>query len=746
MVLEDLHWADDSVVEFLDHLTEWATDSPILVVATARPELFTDRPDWGAGKRDAVTAGLTPLSNEDAVALMSALADRPVMSADLQQTLLEHSGGNPLYVTEYVRLAVEEDWFSKSDRGETLPLPDSIQSIISARIDLLPTEDKTLLQTAAVVGRVFWTAALSFADAGSPDDVRAGLRRLIRREMIRPVRRSSMQGHDEYTFGHVLIRDVAYGRLTRDERARLHGATARWLEAISGEGASDVAELIAHHLSTSYDLSPDKDPEMRRRIFRFLMLAVERAGAIDAPAAHRLAERALEYTSDDRERGKALLEVAIRAYRADDATINAFRGAIEAFQQVGDIEGEIKATSRLSNTYWYMGEGSIVDELDEQILELLDGRPPSDVVADATVALASKSQLRGNEDEAMDLVERGLALAQQVGDTKTYARALVIRGSSLVQLGDTAGLEDIEAGLAIQLDLNEAPSAISTYNNLATFLNDSGETVRAETLINQAITLGEQRGLVSHVDFSHMTLIEVLSQLGEWDRVLELVDERAGLERLRGTQVQNGLRIMSCPILHYRGQSQRAWEIATATMPGIRETKDPQGLVPTLLNSIYIANGVGDGKAARSLALELIEVSADHPIFLGLHLPSTAHGYVELGMIDELEILNRRAFRGIEWFATRLRRVDALLAAHAGEHDRSLELLDPLIAEADERSQVLLATFARVDAAESAMAVGDHERALSLLDAAEPAAKRMKATRFLSAIDILRATTTSAAG
>lgn len=168
MVIEDLHWADDPVIEFLDHLTEWATDSPILLVATARPELFSDRPEWTSGRRDAVTAGLDPLSREDATQLMGALARRPVMSADIQQALLDRSGGNPLYMTEYMRLANEQDWFTRAERGEDLPLPDSINSIISARIDLLPPDEKTLLQTAAVVGRVFWTAALTFADVGTP--------------------------------------------------------------------------------------------------------------------------------------------------------------------------------------------------------------------------------------------------------------------------------------------------------------------------------------------------------------------------------------------------------------------------------------------------------------------------------------------------------------------------------------------------------------------------------------------------
>ena len=762
MVIEDLHWADDSVIDFLDHLTEWATESPILLVATARPELFSDRPEWTAGRRDAVTAGLDPLSNEDAVKLMGALADRPVMSADIQQALLDRSGGNPLYMTEYMRLAHEQDWFTRAERGEDLPLPDSINSIISARIDLLPPDEKTLLQTAAVVGRVFWTAALTFADVGTAEAVREGLRGLIRREMIRPVRRSSMQGHDEYTFAHVLIRDVAYGRLTRDERGRLHGSTARWLEAVSGDRASDVAELIAHHLSTSYELSPGSDAELERRIYRFLMMAVERASMLDASAARGFAERAIEFASDDQERGKALTEWGSLVFDDPEAAVAAFDEAIECYQRAGDREGEIDAVARLSRLRWFIGDAEETDAADARLLALIEGMAPSANVAQAMVSVAAKLQLRGREEEALDLVEQGLSVAQQVGDTKTYARALVVRGSSMTQIGDFSGIEDVEEGLRIQLDRNDARSAMSTYNNLATFRNDTGDLERGLELIEEAISYGTQRGVTSFVDWSHLTLCEALWPTGRWARLEEITTEYTKLQRVQGTQIEAGMKSWKAVLLHFRGRSSEAWSIMTSVLDSTRATKDPQGLVPTLALGIAMALAAGEERPARALVDEFVSVSTEHPVFMTLNLRWAAKAMIELGRMDDLKKLVRLANREVSsisggtssargsesppWIRAKLDIVEAAIAAAEDRHEEAVTLLEAAVATADDRNGQFLAAQARIAAARSMMALGLDDRAHELLDAAESTARALDAHLLLREIAALRSGDAAATG
>ena len=154
LVFEDLHWADDGLLDFVDHLVDWAAGVPLLVVCTARPELLERRPGWGGGKPNAPTVSLSPLSERGDGAAARAAARRAVLPAELQAALLARAGGNPLYAEEFVRMLAE------SGGADELPLPETVQGIIAARLDALPEPEKELLQDAAVLGKVFWLGAV----------------------------------------------------------------------------------------------------------------------------------------------------------------------------------------------------------------------------------------------------------------------------------------------------------------------------------------------------------------------------------------------------------------------------------------------------------------------------------------------------------------------------------------------------------------------------------------------------------
>ena len=150
LVFEDLHWADDGLLDFVDSLVDWATDLPLLIVATARPELLARRPHWGGGKTNAATLSLAPLSEAETAELVHAVLERSVLPADVQSAVLARAGGNPLYAEEFARMVAERGDF---DEGADLDLPDSVQGLISARLDSLSRAEKELLQDAAVVGQ-----------------------------------------------------------------------------------------------------------------------------------------------------------------------------------------------------------------------------------------------------------------------------------------------------------------------------------------------------------------------------------------------------------------------------------------------------------------------------------------------------------------------------------------------------------------------------------------------------------------
>src|SRR6201997_479442 len=157
LVFEDLHWADDGLLDFVDHLADWATTVPLLIIGTARPELLDRRPGWGGGKRNAFTISIGALTDEETARLLQGLLDRPVLDVDTQQAVLRRAGGTPLYAEEYARMLSEHP-------GRDLPLPENVQGLIAARIDGLVPEEKALLQDASVIGKVFWPGALAGAD------------------------------------------------------------------------------------------------------------------------------------------------------------------------------------------------------------------------------------------------------------------------------------------------------------------------------------------------------------------------------------------------------------------------------------------------------------------------------------------------------------------------------------------------------------------------------------------------------
>ena len=218
LVFEDLQWADEGLLDFVDELVDWVTDVPMLVVCTARPELLARRPSWGGGKLNASTIAIEPLSDVDTARLLAALLDRSLLPADVQHTLLERAGGNPLYAEQFAQLYVERG------SADELPLPETLQGIISARLDGLPGKEKAFLHAGAVVGKVFWTGSLDLDDADTEPVVHA----LVRKGFLRRQRRSSVAGEVELAFAHALVRDVAYGQLPRADRAARHRAVAEW--------------------------------------------------------------------------------------------------------------------------------------------------------------------------------------------------------------------------------------------------------------------------------------------------------------------------------------------------------------------------------------------------------------------------------------------------------------------------------------------------------------------------------------
>jgi DNA-binding SARP family transcriptional activator len=239
VVFEDIHWADDGLLDFVEHLQTAATSAPLLVLCTARPELLERRPGW------APLVELAPLSDGETRGLLAGLLGVASLPDELE-AVVARVGGNCLFAEEYARAIAD------AQAGELL-LPDTVHQVIAARLDALAPATKVVLQDAAVVGEVFWPGALVALGGLDAASCQAQLDELTRRDLVTYEPRSVVGDELQYAFKHVLIRDVAYAGIPRAQRAAKHRQTAEWIEARSRD--DDVAELVAHHCGIALELA-----------------------------------------------------------------------------------------------------------------------------------------------------------------------------------------------------------------------------------------------------------------------------------------------------------------------------------------------------------------------------------------------------------------------------------------------------------------------------------------------------------
>ena len=249
LVFEDLHWADEGLLDFIDHIADWAMERPIVLLCTARPEFRERRAGWGA-RTNAATILLPPLSPAETATLLELLLRQTRVPQELRRAVLSRAEGNPLYAEEFVRMLMDRGLLVRNGggwalRSQDLPLPDSVQAIVAARLDALPVPEKAVLRDASVVGRGFWPKAVAAVCGFVTEDVHAHLRSLEQKEFVRRLGSSVIGGEMQYSFHHALVRDVAYAQIPRAERANKHRLAAEWIEALGRP--EDHSETIAHH-------------------------------------------------------------------------------------------------------------------------------------------------------------------------------------------------------------------------------------------------------------------------------------------------------------------------------------------------------------------------------------------------------------------------------------------------------------------------------------------------------------------
>ncbi|HET7554779.1 MAG TPA: AAA family ATPase [Gaiellaceae bacterium] len=710
LVLEDLHWADDGLLDFVDHLVDWASGVPLLVVATARPELLERRPSWGGGKSNATTLSLQALAEDDAARLLGSLLGRSVLEAGEQARVLERVGGNPLYAEQYAQLLAE------GGAGGELPLPESIQGIVGARLDGLPLEEKQLLQDAAVIGKVFWpgaVAALAGADAPAALDER--LHALERKHFVRRDRRSSVADETQYAFLHLLLRDVAYAQIPRSARLEKHARAARWLEGLGRP--DDHAEMLAHHYLCALEVgraAGQDTTELARPAQAALSAAGDRARSLSAyGAAARFYREALGLCPDDAraEQADLLYRLALAMFDGDEEERDsALAAAREALLAVGDTPRAAETDALRAQFEWMKGETDACSSYLARAHELVRDAPPSPAKARVLSQVARFRFLAG--EVALDDAREALALAASFDLDEIRAHALITIGTARCRQGDLDGRADIQRGLELALAENRLPVAIRAYSSIGAVADLEGDLREANRATTEAWRLAERLGGTASIRWVRGNMIFSMLELGDWDECMAAADAFLA-------EAETAPHYHDCYVLATRAFIRLARDdLAGAlddqarSLARAREIRDRQVVVPAVGFSAFVLAEAGRTEEAEALLDEFVA----EPDVIGYALEDALWAADLLDRRDELAAL-------IDEDDVRLR-ARAARAFLVGEFAAAGDLFD-------EMGTGRGAALARLRAAEVLLASGRRAEADDQLQRALAFFRAVRASRYV---------------
>jgi class 3 adenylate cyclase/tetratricopeptide (TPR) repeat protein len=423
LVLDDLHWAEQPLLDLVESLTEWTRDAPLMLLCLARDDLLEQRPDWGRAEEGTSSITLEPLSEGDTEKMMATLLPESV-PASVTATIVERSEGNPLFVEQILALLREE-----GGAGEEILIPPTIHALLAARLDRLSVAELRAIGAAAVVGREFWRSAISALavpatrdeiDDGTPPDLEEAIEALVRKDLIQHGS-TTLAEEDAFSFRHGLIRDAAYEAQTKRDRAELHERFADWLERRYPQRLVEFEAILGYHLESAYHYRSELAP-----IDDHGRLLAERAAGRLASAGRRAA-RAREDAA-----AVSLLSRASSLYPASALE------RLELLPIIGEsLEGTANHT-KAAKIYSEALEAAAAGGHRAVEGRARLGRTHAKFVADPAVSL----------DEIVREAERAIAVLEGTGDERSLAEAWRLVGDARSYQGRAAdGLAALEQAL-----------------------------------------------------------------------------------------------------------------------------------------------------------------------------------------------------------------------------------------------------------------------------------------------------------
>ena len=602
IILEDIHWADDSSLDMLNRLARRITGQRLLVVCVARHRLYERRPHWGEGLAYHRRLELQPLTNHDSSQLVSEILQKVDQIPDaLQELVVIGAEGNPFYIEELIKMLVEdgviltgeEQWQVKPERLAEIDVPDTLTGVLQARLEGLPQEERITLQQASVVGHIFWDDAVEYISSASrPPDTQSPIRTpdenlssLRSRELVYRREESVFAEASEYTFKHAILRDVTYESVLKRVRKAYHGLVADWLIEHSAERLAEYAGLIAEHLLLA---------EKSEQALNYIRTAGEAALASYAnPEAESYFRRALEQSPSDPDRAVLLsgLGEAVSQQGFSEEALQTWREAIDLFQRLGDSDRMADLYARSSWFIWHSGDYSKCWNLCQEALALMENLPDSPGFARllAEAGRVAHFVTREIETESELLLQAALEMAEQLGLLEVQAEARITLAIRFIVSGD---LQEAISNLGEVIALVETNGLLRTASrahvNLASVFNYSGDLISAHQHKLRSVEISRQIGDFVGLLFSLGGLTAHYCTLGELqtadDILAEIEEIHSGAPE---SQAQYYLPKIRATLFLFRGQ----W------MPAI-ET------ILKLLDEEYV---VSDGQRLASCNLDLAE-------------------------------------------------------------------------------------------------------------------------------------------
>jgi class 3 adenylate cyclase/tetratricopeptide (TPR) repeat protein len=493
VVLEDVHWAEPTLLDLVEHVSRWSRDAPVLLLCVARGELLEERPQW-----EGALVRLEPLSTGEATQLLDALDGGGILSPELRARVAEVAHGNPLYTEQLVAMLADE----ASAAAELVTLPPTIQALLAARLDRLGPFERDVLERAAVVGKEFWPGAVAaLGDGDAPSGTT--LLGLVRRDLVEPAA-STIPGEDGFRFRHALIRDAAYAGIPMRTRAALHERFAGWIELHAGRRD----ELVGYHLEQAYRYRDelgtldDATRALGERAGGLLTGAGRRALARDdMPAAVNLLERGVALLpSTSSTRGYVLLELAIALMRSGSfpAAEGALEEALTLAAAAGDRRLELRTLLEREFFRIFTNAGTSAEEMTrvaKAAIPDLEALGDDAGLAKAWHLLSEPPVLACRWGDRAAALERALEHARR-GEDAREAAWLAASLMHAIQLGPTPVPAAIERAHGFLRELQgDRLLTASILSSLAVLLAMQGEAVEAAEEWARARTLWDELGM-----------------------------------------------------------------------------------------------------------------------------------------------------------------------------------------------------------------------------------------------------------